>query len=80
MNFEELLESLGIRHRFVTKESMDNYPNVPAMLLPEGCKVSFPKDGKVLTRISQWKSFLTWTDFSNNGHMDVLVGENATSV
>ena len=68
LNFEELLESLGIRHRFVTKESMDNYPNVPAMLLPEWCKVSFPKDGKVLTRMGKWYSRLWITDeYSTSG-------------
>ena len=29
---------------------------------------------------SQWKSFVTWTDLSNNGHIDELVSESATSV
>ena len=29
---------------------------------------------------SQWKSLVTWTDLSNNGHIDELVGESATSV
>jgi len=29
---------------------------------------------------SQWKSHVTWTDLSNNGHIDELVGESASSV
>ena len=29
---------------------------------------------------SQWKSLVTWTDLSNNGHIDELVSESATSV
>ena len=28
---------------------------------------------------SQWKSLVTWTDLSNNGHIDELVSESATS-
>jgi len=28
---------------------------------------------------SQWKSLVTWTDLFNNGHIDELVGESATS-
>jgi len=29
---------------------------------------------------SQWKSLITWAGLSNNGHIDELVGESATSV
>ena len=29
---------------------------------------------------SQWKSLVTWTDLSNNGHIDELVSESVTSV
>ena len=29
---------------------------------------------------SQWKSLITWTNLSNNGHIDEYVGESATSV
>jgi len=76
LNFEELLESLGIRHRFVTKDSKDNYPNVPATLLPEWCKkgtddfglVYFPEDYKVRTRMGKWYSRLWITDeYSTSG-------------
>ena len=38
LSFEELLESLGIRHRFVKKESTKSYPNAPMTLLPQWCK------------------------------------------
>ena len=81
MNFEELLESLDIRHRFVTKESKDNYPNVPATLLPEWCKkgrydncgrlnglVYAPERHKVRTRMGKWYSKLWITDeYSTSG-------------
>jgi len=70
LNFEELLESLGIRHRFVIKESTDNYPNVPATLLPEWCKkgtddvglIYFAKIHNVQTRMGKWYSRLWITD------------------
>jgi len=71
LNFEELLESLGIRHRFVTKESMNIYPNVPATWLPEWCKkgthgdeqlARYPEDYKVRTRMGNWYSRLWITD------------------
>ena len=76
MNFEELLESLGIRHRFVIKESTDNYPNVPATLLPEWCNIGacnlslayWPKFYKVQTWMGKWYSKLWITDeYSTSG-------------
>jgi len=74
LNFEELLESLGIHHRFVIKESMDNYPNVPAMLLPEWCEkgtaglVYNPERHKVQTWMGKWYSKLWITDeYSTSG-------------
>jgi len=76
LNFEELLESLGIRHRFVIKESEENYPNVPATLLPEWCKiwandyflVHYPENHKIWTRMGKWYSKLWITDeYSTSG-------------
>ena len=37
MSLEELLESLGIRHRFAIKPKAC-FPNVPVTLLPQWCK------------------------------------------
>ena len=34
LSFEEILESLGIRHRFTIEKSNGNYPNCPVTLLP----------------------------------------------
>ena len=71
-----MLESLGIRHRFVIKESKGNYPNVPATLLPEWCKIGTdddslvhdPKGKKVQTRLAKWYSKLWITDeYSTSG-------------
>ena len=49
---------------------------------PHGKKVSSVNAIVCVATIahSQWKSLVTWTDLSNNGHIDELVGESATSV
>ena len=67
---------MGIRHRFVIKQSKKNYPNMPATLLPEWCKkgtddlslVHRSKYHKVLTRMGKWYSRLWITDeYSTSG-------------
>ena len=50
--------------------------------LPHGKKVSSVDAIVCIATIahSQWKSLVTWTDLSNNGHIDEHVSESATSV
>jgi len=50
--------------------------------LPHGKKVSSVYAIVCVATIahSHWKSLVTWTDLSNNGHIDELVGESVTSV
>ena len=76
LSFEELLESLHLRHRFVIKQSKTFYPNVPATLLPQWCKrgatdKEFAEDaefGKAQKRVAKWYSKLFITDeFSTSG-------------
>jgi len=70
LNFEELLESLGIRYRFVIKESKENFPNVPATLLPKWCKrgIGVNSLDKVWTRMGKWYSKLWITnEYSTSG-------------
>jgi len=63
LSFEELLESLGIRHWFAIKPKT-HYPNMPVTLLPQWCKggtsdqdlVSYPdvyETGR-LAKIRKW--------------------------
>jgi len=76
LNFEELLESLGIRYRFVIEKSEENFPNAPATLLPKWFKraigvnrlVVTPDTHKVRTRMGKWYSKLWITDeYSTSG-------------
>ena len=50
--------------------------------LPHGKKVSSVDVIVCIATIahSLWKSLVTWTDLSKNGHIDEFVGESATSV
>ena len=50
--------------------------------LPHGKKVSSVDAIVCVATIahSQWKSLITWTNLSNNGHIDKLVGECNLSV
>ena len=57
LSFEELLDSLDIRHRFVKNESDTSFPNVPVTLLPQWCK----KRGASLVNMS-WSILLTQED------------------
>ena len=82
LSFEELLESLGCRHRFAIK-SKECYPNVPATLLPQCCKRGSTDDilvdeaeiesdlgrpAKVRKWIAKWYSKLWITDeYSTSG-------------
>ena len=80
LSFEELLESLGIRHRFTIRQSNGNYPNVPVTLLPQWCKgrtcdddIVYADDdegrsAKVRKCIARWYSKLWITDeYSTSG-------------
>ena len=64
LSFEELLESLHLRHRFVIKQSKTFYPNDPATLLPDLCV----KFGTAPERVAKWYSKLFITDeYSTSG-------------
>ena len=81
LSYEELLESLGVRCRFVRKLKT-HYPNVPATLLPLWCKsgtsdhdLVYPdrddeqsKLSKVRKKMAKWYSKLLFTDdYSTSG-------------
>ena len=66
LDFEELLAFLDIRHRFVRKDSKENYPNVPRSLLPQWYDLF--ASYQVQTKLAKWYSTLWVMDeYSTSG-------------